>query len=158
MRPLHALAALALALTACAAPSRAQRVQEAAYELNVGLRFGHTSMALEKVASQERAEFLKRHRHWNGKLRVVDVDLVGMNVREGEADVFVSIQWQRSDLSDVFTSVIQQKWKDHRGTWLLTSEALAQGDKGLFLEETRTAGAEEPREEGSRRYQTTIIR
>lgn len=159
MRLLPLVAAATLLLAACAAPSRAQRVQEAAYELNVGLRFGNTTLALEKVAAQERKEFLKRHRHWNGKLRVVDVELVGMNIRDTEADVFVSVQWQRADYSDVNSTVIHQRWKDNRGAWLLISEAHAQGDQGIFLDETQAPeGAAGPGGDSAQRYQITVIR
>jgi hypothetical protein len=154
MRLLPLAAALSLLLASCAAPSRAQRVQEAAYELNVGLRFGHTALALEKVAAQERAEFLKRHRHWNGKLRVVDVELVGLNVRDNDADIFVAVQWQRADFSDVNSSVIHQRWKDNRGTWQLVSETHAQGDKGLFSDEQPPA----PQDDHAQHYQITVIR
>lgn len=151
------MATALLGLAACAAPSRSQRVQEAAYELNVGLRFGHTAVALEKVAAQERSEFLKRHRQWNHKLRIVDVDLVGMNVRENDAEIYVTVQWQHADFSDVRNTVIRQHWKDNRGTWQLVSEARAQGDDGLFNDETRPAESS-PNDGNARRYQTTIIR
>ncbi|MCS6902200.1 MAG: hypothetical protein RMJ98_21415 [Myxococcales bacterium] len=147
-------ATFTLILPSCAAPSRAQRVQEAAYELNVGLRFGHTALALEKVAAQERAEFLKRHRHWHGRLRVVDVELVGLNVRDNEADIFVAIQWQRANYSDVNSSIIHQRWKDHRGTWQLVSETYAQGDQGIFSDES----PQPPADTRAPRYQITVIR
>lgn len=157
MRFLHFIAVCFLGMTACAAPSRSQRVQEAAYELNVGLRFGQTAVALEKVASQERGEFLKRHRQWNRQLRIVDVDLVGMNIQETEAEVYVTIQWQHEDFSDVRSTVIRQHWKDNRGSWQLVSEAHAQGDQGLFGDETRSKEVSS-QEDSGRRYQTTIIR
>jgi len=138
MRLPRLAAAALLGLCACAAPSRAQRVQEAAYELNVGLRFGHNAMALEKVASQERKEFLRRHRDWNGRLRVVDIDLAGLNVHESEADVYVSVSWQDINFTDLHNTVVLQRWKDNRGTWQLIGESRSQGDKGLFNEEEKS--------------------
>lgn len=158
-------AAALLTLAACAAPSRATRVQEAAYELNIGLRFGYNAMALEKVASDDRKDFLRRHREWNHRVRIVDIDLAGMNIRDNDADVFVAVQWQNTDFSDVRTTIVHQRWKDNKGTWQLNGETRSQGDKGLFGDDERTAADSDPAapaaprdDAASRRYQTTIIR
>ena len=124
----------AVAVGGCAAPSRAQRVQEAAYELNMGLRFGHNTQALGKVAIDHRRDFLRRHREWSQRLRIVDLDLAGLDVRDEGADVFVSVLWQPVDETTVRTTVIQQTWKDQRGSWQLVDEKRAQGDSGLIDE------------------------
>ena len=131
------LAGVAAALgsaTGCAAPSKAQRVQEAAYELNMGLRFGHSTQALGKVATDHRREFLRRHRDWSGRLRIVDLDLAGLDLREEGADVFVQVLWQPVDSTIVRTTVIHQTWKDQLGSWMLVAEERAQGDQGLIDE------------------------
>jgi hypothetical protein len=127
-------AAAALGATACAAPSKAQRVQEAAYELNMGLRFGYNTQALNKVAIDHRREFLRQHRDWASRLRIVDLDLAGLDLREDAADVFVQVLWQPVDSTIVRTTVIHQTWKDKLGSWMLVSEERAQGDQGLIDE------------------------
>ena len=120
--------------TGCAAPSKAQRVQEAAYELNMGLRFGYNTQALNKVALDHRREFLRQHREWSSRLRIVDLDLAGLDLRDDGADVFVQVLWQPVDSTIVRTTVIHQTWKDKLGSWLLVSEERAQGDQGLIDE------------------------
>lgn len=159
------LFAAALLLASCAAPSRAQKVQEAAFELNSGLRFGYTAMALEKVAAAERHAFTKRHKGWHNRLKIVDFDLAGMAVREGgDADVFVAISWHRAEESDVRSTIIHQRWKDHSGSWLLVSEVRSQGDSGLLGEEpdAKAPGDDDPGQRNSsgneRQFRTTVIR
>jgi hypothetical protein len=133
----RALAAVALASTllACGAPSRSQRVQEAAYELNMGLRFHSADAGLDRVAKTERERFIKRHQLWHNKIRIVDLDAAGIQIRDdGDANLYLSISWQRMEEQDIHQTVIVQRWHDTRGKWLLAGEERAQGDSGLFGE------------------------
>ena len=115
--------------------SRAQRVQEAAYELNMGLRFGYNGQALGKVASEHKREFLRQHRDWSQRLRIVDLDLAGLEINEkGDGDVYVTVLWQPVDETTVRTTVIHQTWKDQKGTWMLVAEERSQGEQGLINE------------------------
>lgn len=146
-----------LALTGCAGASRSQKVQEAAYELNMGTRFGR--MPLEKVAASSRDKFVAQHKAWQGPIRIVDVDLAGMNVpKSGDATVFIAVGWQRADEQDMRQSVLAQKWREERDGWMLASETVADGDPTIF-DATRptTSGATGGTTPPSR-YQTTVIR
>jgi hypothetical protein len=155
-------------LAACAAPSKAQRVQEGAYELNMTSRFGRTEGVLDKVAKEEREKFLMRHRRWHGQIRIVDLELAGMGFPSSdEADVFVTVGWQPADGADMRSTTVRQRWKDKRGTWVLINEERAQGDSGLFGEAPASppgvAGdSAEPAPsraaQGEAQFRTTVIR
>jgi hypothetical protein len=157
------LALLALlALGACAAPSKAVRVQEVATELNMGLRFGRIELAVDKVARDERANFIKRHQAWGGAVRIVDLEMSGLTFREsGEADVFLSVNWQRTSGMDSLSTVIHQEWKDFKGTWMLVKEERSQGDAGLLGDVAAPSPADETPSRAARgemQYRTTVIR
>jgi len=167
MRLRNALAAtIALtALTACGIPSKAQRVQEAAYELNMGTRFSRMDMALERVAKAERAGFLTRHRKWHNEIRIDDIELAGVAFRDdGDAQLFLQVVWHRMDGQDSHTTVVSQRWHDNKGTWLLAGEERAQGDVGLFGEAPPPAPPNEagmPEQKAARgdtQFRTTTIR
>jgi hypothetical protein len=146
---------LLLGLASCAGASRSQKVQEAAYELNMGTRFGR--MPLEKVAASSRTKFLEQHRPWQGAIRIVDVDMAGMNVpKSGDATVFVAVGWQRADEQDMRSSVVAQKWREERGGWMLAEESVADGDPTIF--EGKRADASSTARTPASRYQTTTIR
>lgn len=145
-----------LALSACAGASRSQKVQEAAYELNMGTRFGR--MPLEKVAASSRDKFVAQHKAWQGPIRIVDVDLAGMNVpKTGDATVFIAVGWQRADEQDMRQSVLAQKWREERDGWMLASETVADGDPTIFDASRPTSGSATGTALPNR-YQTTVIR
>ena len=146
---------LLLAVASCAGASRTQKVQEAAYELNMGTRFGR--VPLEKVAVGSREKFLAQHKAWQGPVRIVDVDLAGLNVpKNGDATVLIAVGWQRADEQDMRTTVVAQKWREERDGWMLASETVADGDPTIF-EAGRPLGMGSVATPSSR-YQTTVIR
>jgi hypothetical protein len=128
----------------------------------MGLRFGRIELAIDKVARDERANFIKRHQNWFGALRIVDLEMAGLTFREtGEADVFLSVNWQRADGSDSQSTVIHQEWRDFKGTWMLVKEERNQGDPGLLGEPVTPATTDEAPSRAARgdmQYRTTIIR
>ncbi|MCC6647375.1 MAG: hypothetical protein IT374_17605 [Polyangiaceae bacterium] len=140
---LRVIVPLLLTTAACTAPTRAQRAQEAGYELNMGLRFSRTAAALEKVARKERAAFLERHRRWHSDIKIDDIELVGTSMRpDGDAILLLSVTWHRVNGLSSHTTVVGQRWsdKDRRGFQLFGEERV-QGDAGLFGEADATPDA-----------------
>lgn len=127
------LAALALSLAACSAlPTSGSRLTEAAYDVSTGMRFGRTDMVMERVKADARADFAKRHAKWGQTVRIVEVELAGMDFRgKDEADVYMLVSWQKVDESNMRATRISQRWKDDRG-WSLHTEQRVDGDYGLF--------------------------
>lgn len=138
------LLALSLfALAGCPMPqTSAQRLTEAALEMNTAVRFGRMDVALERVGAKAREDFLRSHAGWGTHLRVVDVEFGGFEmVQRDEADVFLDVLWVRSDETTVRTTRIAQRWRDERGHWELVGEARRDGDVGLLGEPEPTEGA-----------------
>jgi hypothetical protein len=126
-------ACLALAVTACSAlPTSGSRLTEAAYDVSTGMRFGRTDMVMGRVKADARADFMKRHATWGQSVRIVEVELAGMDFRgKDEADVFMLVSWQKADESTMRATRISQRWKDDGG-WLVLGEKRVDGDYGLF--------------------------
>ena len=124
----------AFALAGCIGPlTPAQRVQEAAQDMNTAARFGRMDIAFERVSNKGREDFAKRHAAWGSRVRILDYDFQGLALKDQEtAEVMVTIGWQRPDESDIRSTTIVQHWKDHRGSWLLESEERGSGDVGLL--------------------------
>jgi hypothetical protein len=131
-----ALAASLLGLAGCfAPPSAAQRLSDAAVEMNTATRFGRMDIALERVAQASRAEFARRHAPWGRGIRVVDLELGGFDLlKRDEAEVLVNVAWQRPDEATIRTTQLAQRWRDERGSWLLIGEKRRDGDPGLLGE------------------------
>src|SRR5262249_14722833 len=114
-----------------------QRVQDAANELGTATRFGRMDIAMERVSRAGREQFARRHAGWGNSIRIVDVDVLGLRLRDKEhADVALAVNWQRLDDSEMRSTEIAQHWTDHRGAWLLETEERASGDVGLLGEPT----------------------
>jgi hypothetical protein len=129
-------ACFAVVLFGCgSALTPGQRVQDAAHNLSVAMRFGRMDVAMESVTRAERDQFVKRHARWGTGIRILDCELVGVSIRDKDhADVSLAVGWQRVEESEVRSTQIAQKWKDEKGTWVLASEERASGDVGLLGE------------------------
>jgi hypothetical protein len=137
------LALAAAALVGCIAPlTPGQRMQDAANDLTTATRFGRMDMALARVSQASRDEFLRQHAGWGSAIRIADCDLSGLRLLDKEhAAVTLTVSWQRIDESDLRGTQISQKWRDHRGRWLLESEERIAGDVGLLGEPTTVVRA-----------------
>jgi hypothetical protein len=149
-----------LAVAGCVAPPTAtQRLSESAYDFNTAARFGRMDIASEHVREIAREEFGKKHASWGKGVRVVDMEMNGMSMRkDGDADVFVTVSWQRAADTSLRTTDIAQRWTSTRGTWSLISEEERSGDKGLISEvEAPKIDEAAPPPPSRPRYQTRVI-
>jgi hypothetical protein len=166
------LPALAVALSACIIPpSSQQRLAESAYDLANASRFGRMDIALEHVKDTAQSEFSQRHAQWGRGVRIVDSEFGGVSLRkDGDADVTVSVSWQRLDESIMRTTDLSQRWTEKRGTWWLIKEEERAGDHGLLADVVKAddkaktddkakaeAPAAPPPPPARNRYQTRVI-
>jgi hypothetical protein len=155
MRGARILITAAFCLAGCMTPTTpTQRLADSANEMNTATRFGRMDIALEHVGATARDEFMRQHSAWGRGLRIVDVEVQGMNMLEqSEADVFLSVSWQRADEAQVRVTHVSQRWRDDRG-WRVTKEERKGGDFGLLGEATLVL--EPPRTHAQ--FPTRIIR
>ena len=128
---------LALVGVGCLAPATpAQRVTDAARELNYAARFGRMDLAAALAANGARSHFLERRAQWGREVRVVDVQMSGLSLEEDgkRALITVDIAWTRIDEGSLRSTRLGQVWKDQPGGWKLVRERRLQGDLGLFGE------------------------
>jgi hypothetical protein len=132
---LLSLPLLGLALVACMSPpSPAERVTDAAMELNLAARFGQLDVAVARTKSAHRSDFMKRHAAWGQTLRIVDVEMASLTLPERDrAVVLVDYAWIRNDEGTMRATRVEQHWKDDAG-WHLVRERRIAGDVGLLGE------------------------
>jgi hypothetical protein len=162
MLRLHAASALlaGLLLSACVIPpTPAQRLSEAAYDFNDAARFGRMDIASEHVREIARDEFGRKHAAWGKTVRVVDFEVSRLSMRkDGDADVLVTVSWQRTDETSMRTTELAQRWTSTRGTWAIISEEERGGDRGLIGEVDKPKSDDAPPPPAPRsRYQTRVI-
>lgn len=115
-------------------PSPAERVTDAAMELNLAARFGQLDVAVARTATSLRPDFMKRHAAWGQQLRIVDVEMASLSLPESDrAIVLVDYAWIRNDEGTMRTTRVEQHWKDDAG-WHLVRERRVAGDLGLLGE------------------------
>ncbi|MBM4362989.1 MAG: hypothetical protein FJ104_09935 [Deltaproteobacteria bacterium] len=153
------LAPLAAATGCFAPPPPSQRVADIAREVNLATRFGRMDFAMGHLADGTRAHFTRRRAEWGQAVRILDLELTGLNMKDSEhATVLVDVQWTRLDESTLNVTRIEQEW---RGTteddgWVLARERRVGGDVGLFGEK-RPAPAE-PEAHGDVHFASRTIR
>lgn len=149
---------VALALQACVAPrSPAERVTDAARDLNMAARFGRMDLAMSATAQGAREHFVSRRREWGGEVRVLDIELSGLNMPDKDrATLLVDLQWVRMREGTLRSTRVEQTWSnEERGGWKLVRERRVAGDVGLFGEQV-TVLHEAPR--GDVHFPTRTIR
>jgi hypothetical protein len=122
--------------TACFAPaSPVQRVSDAARDLNVATRFGKMDMVVSHVDASVRADFMARRSQWGREIRLVDIDLAGVEIRdETHAVVIVDVSWVPLRDNILRSTRLSQNWEDNGHGWKLSRETRVAGDHGLFGE------------------------
>lgn len=158
MRKLYALAlSLALLSAGCFAPQTPQqKLVETARDANLAARFGRMDLAIEVTDPGMRDSFMKRRTDWGRNIRVLDVQLAGMNMPDTDnATIVVDFAWTRIDEGIMRTTRVEQSWEDKGKGWALVREKRAGGDFGLFGEKV-TVLSPEPR--GDVHFPTRTIR
>lgn len=150
-----ATVSLIFALGACLGQTPAAKMQETARDMNMNARFGRMELVVENVAPKYRAEFVQRHRAWGQHVRVADTELVGIHFGEKEAESMVAVAWYEVTRQELRGTTVRQKWKSHRGDWLLESEERADGDPGLFGE---AVPQPEPKPHETSQFRTITIK
>jgi hypothetical protein len=134
--PRNVVLAIAACLTVagCAIPpTAAERLAESANDLNTAVRFGRMDIAMDNVKESYREDYAKLHRAWGSALRIVDWEVTGLRVRkDGDADVNVTVTWQRFDETTMRNTELYQQWTPYRTTWALVTEEERGGDPGLI--------------------------
>jgi hypothetical protein len=139
-------ALLAALQSGCFAPvSPGQRVSDAARELNLSARFGKMDLAATLVDASVRADFMLRRAQWGKEIRVVDVDLAAVDVRDQtHAIVAVDVSWVPLQDSVLRATRLSQSWQDNGHGWMLVREQRLAGDFGLFGETMSVENAPHP--------------
>lgn len=130
-------AALALGTGGCIAPpTAADRLTDAAYEMNMATRFGRMDVAMSFVGEKARKQFLASHSGWGRGIRISDLEFAGLEMgKKDEAIVLVHVSWQRIDESTLRTTSIKQRWTDmEKGGWVIADEIRVGGEPGLLGE------------------------
>ena len=134
------------------------KLDEAVQETAMASRFGRHDVAMEHVAGASRTGFIKRHKLWGTDVRIVDVEIGGVEKSGSkEAVVLVGFSWFRPNEGTLRATVVRQTWKNDDGTgpWFLVEEERASGDVGLLGEPPVTVLAP-PKEKAQ--FETTVIK
>jgi hypothetical protein len=131
-----ALPLVLLAVGCLAPPSPSQRVTDAARDLNMAARFGRMDVAIGKTDPAARKHFVERRREWGGDIRVLDLELSGLEMPNADnATLVVDLQWMRIDEGTLRSTRVEQTWtNEDEGGWRLVRERRVGGDIGVFGE------------------------
>lgn len=135
MQRLSILAFVSLTASCIPASNSAQKFSDAAYEVAMAHRFGRLDLVVDAVPPKDREAFVLAHEDWGRTIRILDVELGAMGVRdEGNAQARLVVGWQRVDEMTLRSSTVEQHWKsdEDSGGWYLASEVVVAGDPRLL--------------------------
>ena len=147
MRKLCSLVAVLMAAVGAGCmtpPTPAERVTDAAMNLNVAARFNQLDVAVAHASKATREDFMKRHAAWGQSLRIVDVEMASLSLPESDrAIVLVDYAWIRNTEGTMRATRVEQTWRDDAG-WHLVREKRIAGDVGLLGEPVPEAPPRQP--------------
>jgi hypothetical protein len=110
-----------------------ERLSNTAFDLNAATRFGRMDLAQESVAHEAQVDFGRRHKSWGRDVRIVDVELDGMQLLASDsAEVELTVSWHRVDDTIIRATNVAQKWSQANSDWKLVDEVVKGGAAGLF--------------------------
>ena len=131
-------------------------MNDAARDMNVAARFGRLDLAVQRTTKDARKHFLDRRAQWGTGIRIVDVEVAGMQMQgEDNAEVRVDIAWVRANEGVLRSTRLAQLWSDEDGDWMMERERRVAGDLGLFGEAVPVAPARRPVDH---QFPTRVIR
>jgi len=134
----------ALFLGCFSSQSKAAKLQDAAQNFNVAMRFGRMDIASEMVAEKSLTDFMKKHQSWGRDVRLIDVEFQGVQMLgKDDACVHLAVGWQRPADQDLRTTQVMQTWRYGSKGWKLIDESRSGGDVGLLGEKVQAPEAEQ---------------
>lgn len=113
--------------------SATQKLSDTSYDVAMAERFGRLDIVTDQVAPAYRQAFIDAHADWGGDIRIVDLEYGGMRLNdERNADVMLTVAWQRFDEFSLRTTKLKQSWVHTKERWYIESETEVSGDRGLL--------------------------
>ncbi len=138
MRVIHVgrVGILGSILVACGGiSSPASHCQEAAQNVTENVRFGRAELVLMRVAPELKAEFVKTHQAWGGRITIADAELGNFQMKGKEDATFdLRVTWYDAVEQELRSTLLRQKWHSTKGEWFMTAEDRLDGDIGLVGE------------------------
>ena len=133
------VSAFALLALGCTGPMTPHgKATEATREFNEAARWNRMDVVLERSAPEDRQAFLKRHQKWHKSIRILETEVVGLQLSDAtNATVQVDVDWTSDDETNLKSTRLEQTWEDVEGKWIMKKERRIAGDLGLFGEKTK---------------------
>lgn len=114
--------------------SPTRKLNDSIRDLNDASRWGRIDLAVQYVEPTYQANFLKARHRWGRQLRIADTELVRLDINseQDQAIALMAISWYRIDQMTLRYTVVRQVWIEQDGHYLLSTEAVSEGDELLM--------------------------
>ncbi len=121
---------VAAVLASCGAgQGRTDKLRDAIYYFNEGVRWGRLQDVLSRVDPESEAHFLEMHKDFGTNIRLTACEIVNtkIDLDSGSAEVGVKITWYRVDEMVVNETVLVQHWQEKEREWRMVREEYRAG-------------------------------
>ncbi|MBN1655953.1 MAG: hypothetical protein JXA30_19455 [Deltaproteobacteria bacterium] len=114
--------------------SPTRKLNDSIRDMNDASRWGRIDLASQYVDPAYQTTFFKSRHRWGRQFRIADTELVRLDMSpdQDQAIALMSISWYRIDQMTLHQTVVRQIWKERDGTYLLSAEAVFEGDAILI--------------------------
>ena len=108
---------------------RSEKLREAIYYFNEGVRWGRIQDVLSRLDPEGQAHFVEMHRDFGKNLQVTNCEVVDtqMDLEQGKAKIGVKLTWYRLDEMVVKETILTQFWEERDHEWLMVTEEFQSG-------------------------------
>lgn len=114
---------------AAAAQGSSEKLKEAVFYLNEGVRWGRLQDVLSYVAPDSQTHYIESHKGVGNEIQISGYDVVSTQIdpETSTAQIGVKLTWYRTDRMEVHDTVVLQRWEERERIWLLVSEEFKDG-------------------------------
>ena len=124
------LVALATLISCGASQGRSEKLREAVYYFNEGVRWGRVQDVLSRLDPEAESHFLDMHKDFGKNIQITDYEITSsrIDLDKGTAEIGLKIIWYRLDAMVVHETLLIQHWKEKDRNWVMAGEEFVQGE------------------------------
>ncbi|MCU0662437.1 MAG: hypothetical protein MUC50_08955 [Myxococcota bacterium] len=114
---------------AAAAQGSSEKLKEAVFTLNEGVRWGRLQDVLAYISPDSQSHYLESHKGVGAEIQITGYDVVStrLDAETNTAQIGVKFSWYRLDRMEAHDTIVLQRWEAKDRLWLLVSEEFKDG-------------------------------
>lgn len=104
-----------------------EKLEEALFRYTTSLRWNNYQIAQKYIVSKPLLEYYKQMDKADTKISDYEIEDVQLDEKAGVAFIRLRIYWYSLKSAQLYATLLEQKWEEREGEWLLVKERILEG-------------------------------